>query len=57
MIVPRASSIGEIMEQFAAGRSLHPTLVRIWGNSVRFPGQSVGLEHLVQDGDRIHLQS
>lgn len=57
LIVPRASSIADVIEHVAAGRTLHPALTRIWGPSVRFPGQSVGLDHLVEDGDRIHLQS
>jgi uncharacterized protein len=57
LIVPRASSIADVVEHAATGRTIHPALVRVWGTSVRFPGQSVGLEHLVHDGDRIHLQS
>ncbi len=28
---------------------------RVWGNSVRFPGQRVGLEHELKDGDIIEL--
>lgn len=57
LIVPRASRLADVVEHAVSGRTVHPTLVRIWGSSVRFAGQSVGMDHLVQDGDRIHLQS
>lgn len=57
LIVPRASSIADVVEHAPPPRQEHTALARIWGPSVRHPGQSVGLEHLVQDGDRIHLRS
>jgi ribosome-interacting GTPase 1 len=57
LIVPRASSIGDVIEHIQPSRLQHPVLARIWGPSVRHPGQAVGLDHLVKDGDRVHVQS
>ena len=28
---------------------------RVWGQFARFPGQQVGPEHLLEDGDIVHL--
>jgi hypothetical protein len=28
---------------------------RIWGNSAKFPGQTVGLEHVLHDKDIVEL--
>ncbi len=44
-----------------AARRIHSELVRgfrfakVWGKSVKYPGQRVGKEHVLQDGDRIEI--
>jgi ribosome-interacting GTPase 1 len=50
---------GGTVTDFAA--AIHKDLVgnfkfgRVWGKSARFPGQQVGPEHLLEDGDTVFL--
>ena len=56
---PMILEAGGTVTDFAA--SIHKDLVdsfkfgRVWGKSARFPGQQVGPEHLLEDGDIVHL--
>ena len=56
LILPRSTSIGDVLDRVRPARNEQVPLARAWGLSVKYPGQSVGLEHLVDDGDLIHLQ-
>ena len=56
LILARASSIGDIVERLAPAQSAQAVVVRAWGPSAKYPGQPVGLEHVVEDDDLIHLQ-
>ena len=56
LILPRASSIGDVIDRVAPTRRALGVLARAWGSSAKYPGQPVGVEHLVEDGDLIHLQ-
>lgn len=49
LILERSSSISDITDHFVSAR--------VWGPSAKYPGQAVGLEHLLADGDLIHLPS
>jgi small GTP-binding protein len=56
---PMALHVGATVEDVAAG--LHGELAeaaagaRLWGDSVRFPGQRVGRDHAVADGDVVEI--
>ena len=56
LILARSSSIGDAIDRLLPGHGEQTVLARAWGTSVKYPGQPVGLEHLVEDSDLIHLQ-
>ena len=55
LILRRGATIGDVCN------SIHRDFVKkfryamVWGKSVKFPGQHVGLEHIVEDGDVVRL--
>lgn len=55
LIVKKDSSIGDVCESIH--RTFRPNFryANIWGPSAKFPGQMVGLEHVVKDGDIISI--
>ena len=56
LILARGSSIGEVVERLAPAQRAQGVVVRAWGPSAKYAGQPVGLEHVVEDDDLIHLQ-
>jgi len=55
LIVRRDSTVGDVCDQIH--RSFRPNFryANIWGPSAKFPGQMVGIDHVVQDGDVISI--
>ncbi len=55
LIVRRDSDIGEVCDQIH--RTFRPNFryANIWGPSAKFPGQMVGIDHVVKDGDIISI--
>ncbi len=55
LIVKRDSDIGEVCDQIH--RTFRPNFryANIWGPSAKFPGQMVGIDHVVKDGDIISI--
>ena len=57
LVLRRGSTILDV------ARKIHSDLVeyfeyaRIWGPSARYPGERVGLEHVVEDGDIVEIKS
>ena len=51
LIVKRGSTIGDVCENIH--RTFRPNFryAMVWGNSAKFPGQTVGIDHKVDDGD------
>ncbi|AHC51293.1 TGS domain-containing protein [Sulfolobus acidocaldarius SUSAZ] len=57
LIVKRGTTVVEV------ARKLHNELAegfgyaRVWGKSVKFPGQKVGADHVLEDGDIVEIHS
>ena len=57
MILKRNSTTRDIAEKILKGMSKKIRKVRIWGPSSKFPGQIVGLDHVLKDKDTIEFQT
>jgi ribosome-interacting GTPase 1 len=55
-IVPKASTISEVVERLSLPHAERLKAANIWGKSVKYDGQEVGIDHLIEDGDMIYLQ-
>ena len=55
LIVKHNSSIGDVCEQIH--RTFRPNFryAMVWGDSAKFPGQTVGIDHVVKDGDIVSI--
>jgi small GTP-binding protein len=55
MVIRKGSSIGDVCDSIH--RNFRPNFryANIWGRSAKFPGQMVGLDHIVADGDVISI--
>jgi len=51
LVVRRGSTVGDICDHLH--RSFRPSFryANVWGRSAKFPGQMVGLDHMLEDGD------
>lgn len=51
LIVKHDSTIGDVCDQIH--RTFRPNFryAMVWGDSAKFPGQTVGMDHVVRDGD------
>lgn len=56
MAMPCSTSIEQLAKKSNLNRGEVPYIARVWGDFVKFPGQSVGTDYLVHEGDRIHIQ-
>ena len=54
--IPHSSSISEIIEKLFSHNKNQLKSAKIWGKSVKYPGQNVSMTHLVEEGDLIYLQ-
>ncbi len=57
MIVVRGATVGDICERIHKNLKKNFRYAKVWGNSSRFSGQRVGLDHVVEDGDIISIIS
>lgn len=55
-LVPCSSTIRDVADRVDASRAESLSGARLWGPSAALQGQVVSVQHLVQDGDQIHLQ-
>jgi len=55
LIVKHDSTIGDVCEQIH--RTFRPNFryAMVWGDSAKFPGQTVGIDHVVRDGDVVTI--
>jgi small GTP-binding protein len=49
VIMPPESTLGEVAEKILHGYSKKVKFAKIWGPSSKFPGQQIGLKHIVKD--------
>lgn len=55
LIALRASTLGDVLERLACPDRDRIKAANIWGTSVKYAGQEVGLDHLVADSDKIWI--
>jgi len=58
MIVKKGSTVWDVCERIHKEFARHFDYAKIWGKSAKFPGQRVGKEYVLSDGDivEIHLK-
>jgi ribosome-interacting GTPase 1 len=54
-IVPRGLTVQGLAEHIHAGLAQELEKAAVWGTSARFPGQMVGRDHQLEDGDTVRL--
>lgn len=57
MILPVGSTAKNVAEKIIKGMSKKLRKTRIWGPSSKFPGQLVGLDHILKDKDTVEFQT
>lgn len=57
MIMKKDSTLGDVAEKILKGLSKKIKKSRIWGPSSKFPGQTVGIEHILKDKDTVEFQT
>ncbi|MDD1769229.1 MAG: TGS domain-containing protein, partial [Methanomassiliicoccales archaeon] len=51
MVIRNGSTVGDVCDQIHRTFRRHFRYALVWGKSAKFPGQMVGLEHRLVDGD------
>lgn len=57
MILDKNATAKDVAEKIIKGMSKKIRKTKIWGPSSKFPGQMVGLEHILKDKDTIEFQT
>lgn len=55
LIINKGSSIAEVQSSLPSRFQKEIDYARVWGKSAKFPGQKVGPNHILQDGDILEL--
>jgi len=55
IILKKNSSIKDVAEKIRKDYPERFIKARIWGKSAKFPGQTTGIEHILQDKDIVEL--
>jgi hypothetical protein len=55
MIIRKGSTIGEVAARLHRDFIRNFRHAKVWGSSVKFPGQKVGLDHVLNDKDVLRL--
>ncbi|MBT3270452.1 hypothetical protein HN371_25135 [Candidatus Poribacteria bacterium] len=56
-LLMRAGSAVRDLAERAGDVDESPVAALVWGESVKHPGQEVGLSHLIAEGDRVHFRA
>jgi len=57
LMAPHGSGARDIAERAPGIDESAVVAASVWGDSVKHPGQEVGLTHLVREGDRLHFRA
>jgi len=57
MILKPNSTVKDVAEKILKGMSKKIKQTKIWGPSSKFPGQSVGIEHVLKDKDTVEFKT
>ncbi len=57
LVVKRGTTVIEVAEMIHAKLAENFRYARVWGKSVKYPGQRVGGEHVLEDGDIVEIHS
>jgi uncharacterized protein len=55
LVIRRGSTMGDICDSIHRGFRSNFRYANVWGRSAKFPGQTVGLDHAVKDGDIVSI--
>jgi uncharacterized protein len=53
LVLVRASTLGDVFDHMGFSAEERPKAANIWGASVKYAGQEVGVDHIVVTGDKI----
>lgn len=57
LVVPRGSTVLDIAEKIHSRLAKRFKYAKIWGSSVKYPGQRVGGDHILEDKDIVEIHS
>ena len=55
LIVKRGNTIGDVCEQIHRDFRNQFRYAMVWGKSAKFPGQTVGMDHVIEDEDVVTI--
>ncbi len=55
MVLRKGSTVKEVCERLHRDMVKNFRYAKVWGKSVRFPGQRVGIDHVLEDGDIVTI--
>jgi ribosome-interacting GTPase 1 len=57
LVVKRGTTVIEVAEMVHVRLAKGFKYAKIWGRSVKYPGQRVGAEHILEDGDVVEIHA
>ncbi|NPA86026.1 MAG: TGS domain-containing protein [bacterium] len=57
LILKRGCTVKDVAEHIHKDFIKNFRYARVWGKSAKFPGQAVGLEHILEDGDIVEIHT
>ncbi len=57
LVVRKGTTVGDVCEKLHRELKENFRYALVWGKSVKFPGQRVGLDHVLEDGDVVQIIS
>ena len=57
IVMKRGSTVRDVAERIHEDFAKYFKFAKVWGKSAKFPGERVGLEHVLEDGDVIEIRT